>query len=262
MNEPSPLDEAPSSLACAVPCDIVAITAHPDDMEICCGGTLALAVRQGWKAGAVEMTRGELGTRGTPEIRAKEAEEARRVLGLSCRLNLELPDGHVRDTDEARKLVVRVLRILRPRVVIAPPLRDHHADHIATAEIVSRSLHLSGVAKYLPGLEPWKPHALLHYVGTRPAVPSLIVDVSSVFEVRREAMMCHRSQFFREGSTERATRIAHPDFPRAIEGRLRHFGAMIGAAYGEAYTSEEPIPALDLVALYSRTPWGHKPTPP
>lgn len=243
-------------------CDIVAITAHPDDMEINCGGTLALAVQQGWKAGAVELTRGELGTRGTPEIRAQEAASAAQVLGLSCRVNLELPDGHLHDGDEPRKLIVRLLRLMRPRVVITPPLRDHHADHIATAEIVAHSIHLSGVARYLPDLEPWKPHALLHYLGTRPAIPSLIVDISSVLELRNKAMRCHASQFFRADSTERATRIAHPDFPDAIAGRLRHFGAMIGASHGEAFYSEEPVPATNLVSLYSRTPWGHGPTRP
>ncbi len=247
------------NLSTATPCDIVAFTAHPDDMEICCGGTLALAARQGWKAGAVEFTRGELGTRGTPETRSREAEEAARVLGLSARLNLELPDGHLHDSDESRQLVVRILRQTRPRVVIAPPLIDHHPDHIAVAEIVSRSLHLSGVAKFLPEMEPWKPRAILHYVGSRSAVPSLVVDISSVYEVRAEAMRCHRSQFYQEGSTERPTRIAHPDFPAAIEGRLRHFGAMIGAAFGEAYTLEEPIPVTDLVSIYSKTPWEHPP---
>lgn len=239
----------------AVPCDIVAITAHPDDMEINCGGTLAVAVRQGWSAGAVELTRGELGTRGTPEIRDQEAADAARVLGLSCRLNLKLPDGHLHDGDEPRRLVVRVLRLLRPRVVIAPPLRDHHPDHIAVAEIVSRSMHLSGVAKFLPELEPWRPHVLLHYMSSRPAVPSLVVDISGVYETRERAMMCHRSQFYQEGSAERPTRIAHPEFPRAIEGRLRHFGAMIGATHGEAFTSEEPVPASNLVAMYTRKPW-------
>ncbi len=245
------------------PCDIVAITAHPDDMEICCGGTLALAVHQGWKAGAVELTRGEMGTRGTPEIRDGEAREAARVLGLSCRANLELPDGHLHDSDEARKLIVRVLRLMRPRVVIAPPLKDHHPDHMAVAEIVSRSMHLAGIAKYLSDLEPWKPHVLLHYLSaTRPVTPSLVVDISSVFEQRTEAMMCHRSQFFREGSTERQTRIAHPGFSKTIEGRLRHFGGLIGVAYGEPFSADEPVPARDLVTLYSKAPWEHPPRTP
>jgi|RhiMethySRZTD1v2_1073278.scaffolds.fasta_scaffold07522_5 bacillithiol biosynthesis deacetylase BshB1 len=239
-----------------VPCDIVAFSAHPDDMEICCGGTLALAARQGWKAGAVEFTRGELGTRGTPEIRSREADEAATVLGLACRLNLEQPDGHLHDTDDARKLVVRVLRRMRPRVVIAPPLRDHHADHIAVAQVVAHSMHLSTVAKYAPGLEPWRPSVLLHYVTSRSAVPSMVIDISSVYELRMQAMMCHRSQFYNPGSTERETRIAHPEFPKAVEGRLRHFGALIGVSHGEAYTIEEPVPVTDVVRLYSRTPWA------
>ncbi|MBI4605137.1 MAG: bacillithiol biosynthesis deacetylase BshB1 [Planctomycetes bacterium] len=241
----------------AKPCDIVAFTAHPDDVELNCGGTLALAVRQGWKAGAVDFTRGELGTRGTPEVRAREAEEAARVLGLSCRTNLGLPDGRLRDTDEARLLVVRALRLLRPRVVIAPPLADHHPDHGAVGAILAASLHLAGIAKYAPDLEPWRPHALLHYLGMRGGPPDLVVDVTSVYETRVAAILAHASQFHREGSAERPTRIAHPHFLEAVEAAVRRSGALIGVRYGEGYTLEGPVPVADLVALFAEEPWKH-----
>jgi bacillithiol biosynthesis deacetylase BshB1 len=241
------------------PCDIIAFTAHPDDMELNCGGTLALAVRQGWKAGAVDFTRGELATRGTPEVREREAAAAARALGLACRVNLELPDGHLRDSDETRKRVVHLLRALRPRVVIAPPFVDHHADHMAVAAILSHSFYFAGVARYLPDLEPWRPHALLHYLGSRAAVPALVVDITSVYEARLEAIRSYRSQFYQEGSKERSTRISHPAFLSAIEGRARTFGALIGVPFGEAYTSGEPVPVMDVVSLYSREPWEHPP---
>jgi bacillithiol biosynthesis deacetylase BshB1 len=237
------------------PCDIAAFCAHPDDMELNCGGTLALSAKQGWKTAAVDFTRGELSTRGTPENRDKEAAAAAGALGLSCRVNLGLPDGHLQDTDENRKQVVRALRLMRPRVVIAPPLEDHHADHVAVATILSRSVYLAGVAKYLPGLEPWRPHALLHYLGSRPAIPALVVNISSVFELRMEATRRYRSQFYQENSSEASTRISHPEFLQAIEGRARSFGAFIGAAFGEAYTVDEPVPVTDLVTLYSKEPW-------
>jgi bacillithiol biosynthesis deacetylase BshB1 len=240
----------------AARCDIVAFTAHPDDVELNVGGTLALAGEQGWRAGAVDFTRGELSTRGTPEIRAKEAEAAARVLGLACRLNLALPDGHLHDTDDSRKAAVRILRQLRPRVVLAPPLADHHADHMAVAAIVRNSLYLAGVENYLPDLEPWRPHVLLHYLGSRAALPALVVDITSVYARRVEAIRCYRSQFHQEGSTERPTHISHPDFLGAIEGTSRRYGALIGVKYGEAYTTPEPVPVIDLVSLYARAPWS------
>lgn len=255
----------PNSLACVdvtkmpsniTPCDIVAFTAHPDDMELNCGGTLALAAKQGWKACAIDFTRGELSTRGNPEMRAKEAEASARALGLTCRSNLGLPDGHLHDTDENRKAVVRLLRLMRPRVVIAPPIVDHHPDHVAVGTLLSRSFYLSGVAKYLPGEEPWRPNGLLHYLGSRAAVPSLVVDITSVYDARREAILSYVSQFHREGSLERPTRISHPGFLPAIEGRARAFGALIGVTFGEAYTMEEPVPVRDLVSLYTLTPWA------
>jgi bacillithiol biosynthesis deacetylase BshB1 len=241
------------------PCDIAAFMAHPDDMELSCGGTMALAVRQGWKAGAVDFTRSELSTRGTPEVRARETEAASKVIGLSCRINLGIPDGRIRDTDEAREAVVRAIRRMRPKVVIAPPLEDHHADHMAVAAILVRAVYLAGVAKYAPGDDPWRPHALLHTIGSRPAVPSLIVDVTSVYETRAKAILCYRSQFHDEASTEPATRISHPEFLKAIEGAARRNGAFIGVPFGEAFTVREPIPVADPVALYSRKPWEHAP---
>ena len=237
------------------PCDIVAFTAHPDDMELNVSGTLALAVRQGWKAVAVDFSRGELSTRGTPELRAEEARNSAQVLGLSCRYNLALPDGHIRDTDEARKLVVRVLRQLRAKVVIAPPLQDHHPDHMGVAEIVSRSMHLAGVAKYEPGQEPWRPHVLLHYIGSLPAVPDLVVDITGVYEIRKQSILCYASQFHKEGTDEPPTRISHPNFLDAIEGTARKYGKLIGAAYGEAYTCPLPVPVTDIVSLYLKPPW-------
>ena len=239
----------------AQPCDIVAFAAHPDDVELNCAGTLALAVKYGHRAGVVDFCRGELGTRGTPEIRAQEAAASAQVLGLTCRVNLDLPDGHLRDDDASRALVVRVLRRLRPSVVIAPPLTDHHADHIAVAETVSRSFYLAGVTKYARGEAAWRPNTLLHYCGSRLTTPSLVVDVSDVYDVRTEAALCYKSQFYQEGSTEPTTRIAHPDFLEAIDARARHFGMSIGAKYGEAYMAPEPVPARDLVQLFAKTPW-------
>jgi bacillithiol biosynthesis deacetylase BshB1 len=205
----------------------------------------------------VDFTRGELATRGTPETRDREATEAAEVLGLSSRINLRLPDGHLRDTDESRALVVSLLRKLRPRVVIVPPLRDHHPDHMAVGEVLSRSVYLAGVARYTPEDPPWRPHALLHTVGSLPAIPTLIVDVSDVYDVRQQAIRCYRSQFHQEDSAEPATRISHPDFLGAIDARCRRHGALIGVPFGEGFISEAPVPVSDLVNLYAKAPWDH-----
>ena len=236
-------------------CDIVAFMAHPDDADLQCGGTLALAVARGWSAGVVDFSRGELASRGTPEERAVEAQAAARELGLSCRVNLALADGHLEDRQECRKEVVRLLRLMRPTVVIAPALSDHHPDPMAVAAVVDRSFYLSGIAKYLPDHEPWRPNTLLHTMGTRPGIPSLVVDITEVYPARKKAIDCYRSQFHQPGSNEPQTRISHPEFNEWVDGALRHYGFMIGASYGEAFTSAMPVPVSDPVEQYSVVPW-------
>lgn len=236
-------------------CDIVAFAAHPDDVELACGGTLVLAARQGWRTAVVDCTRGELSTRGTPEKRAREADAASQALGLSCRLNLGLPDGHLHDSDETRREVVQVLRRLRPRVVLAPPAVDHHADHMAVAQIVSRSFYLAGVEKYVPGEPPWRPHTLLHHLGSLADTPSLVVDITSTYADRVAAIECYQSQFHKEDASERETRISHRNFLAAVEGTARHFGALIGVEFGEAFTVQGPVPVQDLVSLFAGEPW-------
>lgn len=236
-------------------CDLTVFAAHPDDAELVCGGTLALCARRGWRTAVVDFTRGELSTRGTPEERAAETEAASRTLGLDQRICLGLPDGHLRDDEAAREAVVRVIRAQTPSVVIAPPLQDHHPDHMAVGEVVSRSFWLAGVKRYAPGLEPWRPDALLHYVGSRPERPHLVVPVDDVIDVRREAVACYRSQLYDPASMEIGTRISSPRFLDWVEGRLRHFGFLVGAGWGEGFTSPEPVPAADPVAIFGRGTW-------
>ena len=266
-NATLPCDAVPcDAVPCdAVPCDIVAFMAHPDDAELQCGGTLALAVERGWKAGVVDFTRGELGTRGTPEQRDEEAAAAARELGLSCRVNLRLPDGHLHDCDEHRKTVVQLLRTMRPKVVIGPPREDHHADHVAVATILEHAFYLAGIAKYghsgnredtgTHENPPWRPHALLNAIGSRAAVPDQVVDVTSVHAARQRAILCYRSQLFEEEATEPATRISHPEFLDWLDGALRHFGFLVGVRYGEAFTSYSPVPIADPVQQFAREPW-------
>jgi N-acetylglucosamine malate deacetylase 1 len=233
------------------PCDLVVFAPHPDDGELNCGGLLLMSARKGWRTAIVEMTRGEMGTRGTPEIRARECEAAAEVLGLTVRANLGLPDCGVRDDDDARRKVVGALRAMRPRVVVAPPPRsDHHADHLGTADVVHKSIYLSGIARYGPRVPAYRPRALVNYMGSRLERPAMVVDVTEVIEERRKAILCHASQIGPLAAGEPELRIAHPDFLKVIDARLRSFGWMIGVAYGEAYTVETAIPVADMVELF------------
>jgi len=241
------------------PCDLVVFVAHPDDAELTSGGLLLVSRNKGWKTAVVEMTRGELGTRGTPEIRARECEAAARVLGLTVRANLGFPDGGVRDSDDARRAVVRTIRALRPRVVVAPPWNDdHHPDHLGTGDLLRKSFYLSGIRKFVSELDPHRPRALVHYMGTRVRRPTFVVDVSSVMEERRAAVACHASQVGPPGPGEPPTRIGHPDFLSAVDARLKHYGWMIGVPYGEPFTMDTPFPVTDLVGLLEIDPWRRR----
>jgi bacillithiol biosynthesis deacetylase BshB1 len=237
------------------PSDLVVFAAHPDDAELCCGGLLLNTVRSGRTATVVDLTRGELGSLGTPELRAQEAEAASHALGLTQRINLGVPDGHVRDTDDHRKLIVQTIRQLRPQLVIAPPLEDHHPDHMGTAQLVRQSFYLCGIKNYLPELPPHRPRALLHHLGTRPMNPQVVVDISEVIQQRMEAVRCYKSQFGEPQSKDFPVRIASAKFIESIEATLKYFGSLIGVAYGEPYTGELPLPTADLVGLFDIEPW-------
>lgn len=238
-----------------VPCDLVVFAAHPDDAELCSGGLLLTAAARGWRTAVVDMTRGELGTLGTPDTREQEADDAGHVLGLTCRLNLGLPDGHLHDCDAHRAEVVRTIRQLRPRVVVAPPLQDHHADHMATAELVRQSFYLCGIRNYLPGVEPWRPRGVLYMVGLRSPAPSLLVDVSDVEEQRMAAIRCYRSQFAPPADQPKL-RLNSSYFLDSVVAHLRHWGAVLGVPLAEPYWSETPLPVADPVALFDIDPWA------
>lgn len=240
-------------------CDLLVFGAHPDDAELCTGGLLAKTAAQGRRTAVVDLTRGELGSLGTPEIRAKEAGAAAKVLGLSRRIQLGLPDSGVEDTIENRRAIVRIVRELRPQVVVGPPVEDHHPDHVATAHLLRNSFYLCGIRKFEPELPAHRPGALLHHFSSRAMTPDLIVDVSEVLEQRMEAVRCYQSQFGarqEEGST---LRIASKDFMSSIEATLKYFGSLIGKPYGEPFTTAGPLPVEDVVGLFGHEPWKDRP---
>lgn len=228
----------------------VAFGSHPDDVELTVGGTVLAMRAKGHEVAIVDCTRGELGTRGTPEVRADEAKEAARRLGVTKRINLGLPDGHLRATDEARRKVVDVLRALRPVIVLAPREDDRHPDHAHTGLLVREAAFLAGITRYGAGGAPHRPRAVLHYASHTLFAPSFVVDVSAHFEAKKHAALAYKSQFHDPKSSEPATYIASTGFWDWWEGRARHFGHMVGAKYGEPFLVDAPLLVTDPVAQF------------
>jgi bacillithiol biosynthesis deacetylase BshB1 len=234
--------------------DILAVFAHPDDAELTMAGTLLKLKALGYRTGVLDMTRGEMGTRGTPEIRAKEALEAARVLGLDARLNLEQPDARITFDEETRRAMVRVLRTRAPKVLFTSHWDDPHPDHAATSRIVREAARLGTMRHYdeETGLPAIKMPAIAHAVYSRLVVPSFIVDVSEFAEGRMKAIRAYASQFYSAASTEPATRISEPGFLRQVEDRMRYYGSMIGVEAGEAFYVREALNVEDPFALLIR----------
>ena len=234
--------------------DALAVFSHPDDAELTAAGTLLKLKQLGYRTGVLDTTRGEMGTRGTIEVRADEAREAERVMKLDVRLNLELPDGHVQVTDEARRKMVRVIRTYRPKVIFTQHWDDPHPDHAATARIVREAARLASMRRY--DEESGQAHVnmpmLAHAVYSRLVTPSFIVDVSDFLEGKMNAIRTHTSQFYREGSEEPATRISEKNFLDQIEARARYIGSLIGVAAGEAWYVREALNVHDPVELLTR----------
>jgi N-acetylglucosamine malate deacetylase 1 len=234
--------------------DALAVFSHPDDAELTVAGTLLKLKSFGYRTGVADMTRGEMGTRGTVEGRAEEAREAARILKLDVRVNLEQPDGHLQLTEESRTIMVRVIRRHRPRVIFAPHWDDPHPDHAATARIVREAARLASMRRYdeEAGLDAVPMPALAHSVYSRHVVPSFIVDVSAFLEEKMRAIRAHSSQFYREGAEEPETRISDKSFLQQIEFRMRYYGALIGVAAGEAFFVREALNVDDPFALLTR----------
>jgi N-acetylglucosamine malate deacetylase 1 len=233
------------------PLDVLAIAAHPDDVELSVGGTLLKLAAQGYRTGALDLTRGEAGTRGTPEQRALEAERAAEILGLSVRENLDLGDAHIWVNEESRVKLVRMLRRLRPRLVLAQHWEDPHPDHAHGAQLVREACHIAGLAKYDAdaGLERWRPSCVAHYLFTRTIAPTFIVDITAETESKWAAIRAHASQFFNPTSNELQSRVSTEGFMREVEARDRYFGALIGVEHGEAFFVREALNVDDPVAL-------------
>ena len=231
--------------------DVLAFGAHPDDVELAIGGTVRLLVEQGHSVGIVDMSRGELGTRGTPIIRREEAAAAAAVLGARYRRCLDLGDGHILPSDEARRRVVEAIRLARPGLVLAPWIEDRHPDHKWTGVLVQEAAFIAGLTKWDPDVPAHRPRAVLHYPMHTLFEPSLVVDVTGTFEKKREACLCFKSQFHDPGSSDPETYISSQGFWDWWEARARAAGNPIGATFGEAFRLQGPVPVSDPVTQFA-----------
>ena len=237
--------------------DILAIAVHPDDVELGCAGTLLMEKKNGKKTGVVDLTRGELGTRGTPELRAEEAARAAQILQLDVRENLGMADGFFRNDEAHQRHLIRAIRKYRPEIVLANALEDRHPDHGRAGHLISDACFLSGLRKVetvdndgLPQ-EHWRPKYIFHFIQDRYANPSFVYDITPVFEDKLRSIRAYSSQFHSAGYTanEPQTYISTPEFLNAIIGRHQMFGKMIGTAYAEGFITEKMIGIRDFGSL-------------
>jgi len=232
--------------------DLLAIAAHRDDVELTCGGTLAKAAKAGHRVGIIDLTQGEMGTRGDASTRAAEAERAAKTLGVAVRLNAGMRDAHLQNDEASRKAIVELIRRLTPRVVILPFAVGRHPDHRIASELGRDASYLAGLAKYEPGTggEAHRPYKLLYALAYRedPVKPTFVVDISDVFETKMQAIRCYASQF--DGA--KAAGEIHPtgqDLYELIRIQSAHYGSLIRRGYGEPFYTAETQEVNDVLQL-------------
>lgn len=226
--------------------DLLVFGPHPDDIEIGFGGAVALHVARGFRVGLCDLTRGELGTNGTVEDRLAEAEAARAVLGADWRVNFGWPDGGVYGTPEHVDDVVRLVRAVQPRVVAIPYWEDRHPDHRAASDALSRAVFKAGLRRFIPETPAWKPQRVCYYFINDDAPVSFGLDVSEVYDKKRQALACHTTQFAPTGPDSVPTRLTAAAFRQLIESRDARLGALLGVAQAEGVIVREPLLRADL----------------
>ena len=235
--------------------DILVFAAHPDDAELSCSGTVARHVADGKKVGVIDLTRGELGTRGNPEKRRTEALKSKEILKLVFRDNLEMPDGFFNLSKENILSVARSVREYQPDIVLANAIHDRHPDHGRAAKLVEEACFYSGLMKIDlmdsdgKPLDAWRPKAVYHYIQSNYIEPDFIVDITGFWEIKKSSIMAFDSQFFDPESEEPETFISSPGFLDFIESRCKMWGHLIGTRYGEGFTVNRNIGVKDLFDL-------------
>jgi bacillithiol biosynthesis deacetylase BshB1 len=234
--------------------DILAIGAHPDDVELSCAGTLLKHIALGKTAGILDLTAGELGSRGTPELRKKESDAAAKILGVQVRDNLGMADGFFKNDKEHQLLLIQKIRLYRPEIILCNAISDRHPDHGRAAALVSEACFYSGLRKIDTQHEgkaqqEWRPRAVYHYLQDRYLKPDFIVDISPYFEKKLESIRAFSSQFHNPSSTEPQTPISSKQFLEFIVSRNMHNGRDIQADYAEAFTVDRTVGVNNLFDL-------------
>ena len=226
--------------------DVLAIGPHPDDIELACGGTVASLVKQGYRVALADLTRGEMGTRGTKEIRVKEAARAAKILGVNTRYNLEIPDGGIELNQSNLRKVISLIRELQPKILFIPHSVERHPDHVHGHQLCKEAWFYSGLAKLETKKNgktqaPHRPDNYFEYMQWHHFVPTFIVDISDTFKLKMDSIRAHESQFHNPKSKEPETRLSKPDFLDRVETDDKFYGQRIGVKYGEPFYSIAPI---------------------
>ncbi len=215
--------------------DVMAFGAHPDDIELGCGGTLIKLVDLGHSVVLVDMVQGEMGTRGTVETRRAEAAAAAKIIGAVARENLKLEDGNIRADEEAKRRVVEVVRKHRPRLAFIPYYKDRHPDHYHASQVAYEGIFLAGLAQYETGQESYRPLRVLYYMGWYEFEPTFIVDISAQFDQKMDAIYAFSTQFKPGDSFYEQTRLTSRQYNWALVQRMAYYGSLIGKQYGEGF---------------------------
>ena len=223
--------------------DILAFGAHPDDVELGCSGTIAKEIALGKKVGIIDLTRGELGTRGSVEIRNQEAANAAKILGVSARENLDMRDGFFMNDESHQLEIIKMLRKYKPEIVLCNAIDDRHIDHVKGSQLVSDACFLSGLMKIETEIngekqEAWRPKLVYHYMQWKNITPDFVVDITGYNDKRVEAILAYSSQFYNPNSNEPETLIASKNFLESLNYRAQDLGRLIGTDYAEGFTVE------------------------
>ncbi|GIV27494.1 MAG: bacillithiol biosynthesis deacetylase BshB1 [Bacteroidia bacterium] len=234
--------------------DILAFGAHPDDVEISCAGTILKHVEMGYKVGIIDLTGGELGTRGNKELRLQEASKAAELLGVTIRENLHMRDGFFRNDEEHQLKIIQKIRQYQPEIILANAPTDRHNDHGRAAQLVKEAAFLSGLIKVETEYngqkqKAWRPRSVYHYIQDYYLEPSFVVDISNYFEKKMEVLKCYASQFYNPNSNEPETSISRKDFFDVIESKARLWGRYISAEFAEGYIANRLVGVKDIFDL-------------
>jgi bacillithiol biosynthesis deacetylase BshB1 len=232
--------------------DILAFGPHPDDVELGCGGTLYKLKNLGYSTGIIDLTEGELGSRGTVEQRYKESAQASKIMNIDYRENVKLPDGGIDPSPENRAKIIRIIRKHKPIIIFAPYLDDRHPDHVHASRLITESWFFAGVRKVMPELKPHRPYRIIYYMAKYEFQPSFVIDISEEFDKKFQALKAYQSQFYNPEWPEQQTFISSRWFIESVEFRARHFGWMAGVKYGEPFWIKETLAIDDPVPVFSR----------